>query len=96
MTKIETERFIAACRDHYGHICKSHEWHAVAQAIRDGKRVYSLTAAGSGGHDDLLVADDGDTREDLVAEILYHYEINDTDLPDGWDLEPIDELVTVD
>lgn len=59
----------------------------VAEAQANGKTIYELATANA-GEDDYLIADAGETREDILRDVLSHFELDE--LPKGWSLEIVE------
>ena len=66
---------------------KSHSREKIEKALSEGKRVFVLET-GSAGEDDILIAEPGEGREDVLADVLAYHEM--AELPEGWCLEEID------
>jgi len=68
-------------------IFRSHSKEEIKKAISEGKKVFFLDT-GNAGEDDILIAEPGEGREDVLADVLAHHEM--AELPVGWYLEEID------
>lgn len=66
---------------------RSYSKKEIKKAFSEGKKVFVLDT-GSAGEDDILIAEPGEGREDILADVLAHYEV--AELPEGWTLEEID------
>jgi hypothetical protein len=66
---------------------RSHSKEEIKKAISEGKRVFALDT-GNAGEDDILIAEPGEGREDVLADVLAHHEM--AELPENWTLKEID------
>jgi hypothetical protein len=66
---------------------KSHSKEEILKALSEGKKLFVLDT-GSAGEDDILIAEHGEGREDVLADVLAHHEM--AELPEDWYLEEID------
>jgi len=71
---------------------KSHTKETVMNAQKNGLEIYELDT-GADGNDDMLIAEKGETSQDLLIDILNYYEI--PELPDHWSLALVDYDVSL-
>jgi len=66
---------------------RSHTKEEMIKAVKEGKKLFRLDTVNA-GCDDILIAEIGESREDVLSDILLYHELSE--LPDGWTLEETD------
>jgi len=66
---------------------RSYTREEIKEAQKEGKTIYTLDT-GNSGEDDTLIAEKGESYQDVMAAVLYHHEIET--LPDNWSLDIVD------